>query len=164
MHRNSGIDGFVTLIPSLCLLPPPPFRSQTDGEGTTNTEGGRGGDVSFTKTSQPSIEDLSGGLVTHKTGSVSAQNRYFYFLSFRWIFVRFFFFFSLFLMVSIRWRPGDEAVADCQKHSRPAAKPGGDHVQPAGNSGHTQVEKNPKQFPAGFYLWLTVDPNYSAFN
>lgn len=44
------------------MIPP---RSQTDGEGTANPEtgsGGTGGDVSFTKTSQLSIEDLSGGL------------------------------------------------------------------------------------------------------
>lgn len=53
------------------MEPPPslaPFtmcfsRSQTDGEGTPNAEtgsGGIGGDVSLTKSSQLSIEDLSG--------------------------------------------------------------------------------------------------------
>ncbi|XP_040895283.1 neuron navigator 2 isoform X1 [Toxotes jaculatrix] len=50
--------------PNMATVAPFMYRSQTDGEGTANTDsgsgGGRGGDVSFTKTSQPSIEDLSG--------------------------------------------------------------------------------------------------------
>ncbi|XP_078029930.1 neuron navigator 2 isoform X4 [Epinephelus lanceolatus] len=49
--------------PNTATVAPFMYRSQTDGEGTGNTEsgsGGRGGDVSFTKTSQLSIEDLSG--------------------------------------------------------------------------------------------------------
>uniref|UniRef100_A0A3B4UUZ0 Neuron navigator 3 n=1 Tax=Seriola dumerili TaxID=41447 RepID=A0A3B4UUZ0_SERDU len=49
--------------PNMATVAPFMYRSQTDGEGTANTEtgsGGRGGDGSFTKNSQPSIEDLSG--------------------------------------------------------------------------------------------------------
>uniref|UniRef100_A0A3Q1HDD3 Neuron navigator 3 n=1 Tax=Acanthochromis polyacanthus TaxID=80966 RepID=A0A3Q1HDD3_9TELE len=49
--------------PNMATVAPFMYRSQTDGEGTVNAEtgsGGRGGDVSFTKTSQTSIEDLSG--------------------------------------------------------------------------------------------------------
>ncbi|XP_008302974.1 neuron navigator 2-like, partial [Stegastes partitus] len=49
--------------PNTATVAPFMYRSQTDGEGTVNAEtgsGGRGGDVSFTKTSQTSIEDLSG--------------------------------------------------------------------------------------------------------
>ncbi|XP_059203361.1 neuron navigator 2 isoform X2 [Centropristis striata] len=49
--------------PNTATVAPFMYRSQTDGEGTANTEtssGGRGGDVSFNKTSQLSIEDLSG--------------------------------------------------------------------------------------------------------
>ncbi|XP_056232001.1 neuron navigator 2 isoform X4 [Seriola aureovittata] len=49
--------------PNMATVAPFMYRSQTDGEGTANTEtgsGGRGGDGSFTKTSEPSIEDLSG--------------------------------------------------------------------------------------------------------
>ncbi|XP_028256996.1 neuron navigator 2 isoform X3 [Parambassis ranga] len=49
--------------PNTATVAPFMYRSQTDGEGTVNTEsgsGGRGGDVSFTKTSQTSTEDLSG--------------------------------------------------------------------------------------------------------
>ncbi|XP_074521799.1 neuron navigator 2 isoform X4 [Halichoeres trimaculatus] len=49
--------------PNTATVAPFMYRSQTDGEGTGNTEtglGGIGGDVSFTKSSQLSIEDLSG--------------------------------------------------------------------------------------------------------
>ncbi|XP_030614873.1 neuron navigator 2 [Archocentrus centrarchus] len=49
--------------PNTATVAPFMYRSQTDSEGTVNTEtdsGGRGGDISFTKTSQTSIEDLSG--------------------------------------------------------------------------------------------------------
>ncbi|XP_019123595.2 neuron navigator 2 isoform X4 [Larimichthys crocea] len=49
--------------PNTATVAPFMYRSQTDGEGTANPEtgsGGTGGDVSFTKTSQLSIEDLSG--------------------------------------------------------------------------------------------------------
>uniref|UniRef100_A0A4W6EGQ2 Neuron navigator 3 n=1 Tax=Lates calcarifer TaxID=8187 RepID=A0A4W6EGQ2_LATCA len=47
--------------PNMATVAPFMYRSQTDGEGTAETgSGGRGGDVSFTKTSQTSIEDLSG--------------------------------------------------------------------------------------------------------
>uniref|UniRef100_A0A672Y450 Neuron navigator 3 n=1 Tax=Sphaeramia orbicularis TaxID=375764 RepID=A0A672Y450_9TELE len=49
--------------PNTATVAPFMYRSQTDGEATSNTESssrGRGGDVSFTKTSQTSIEDLSG--------------------------------------------------------------------------------------------------------
>ncbi|CAJ1049586.1 neuron navigator 2 isoform X3 [Xyrichtys novacula] len=49
--------------PNTATVAPFMYRSQTDGEGTANTEtgsGGIGGDVSFTKSSQLSIEDLSG--------------------------------------------------------------------------------------------------------
>ncbi|XP_041639463.1 neuron navigator 2 isoform X2 [Cheilinus undulatus] len=49
--------------PNTATVAPFMYRSQTDGDGTTNTEsgsGGVGGDVSFTKSSQLSIEDLSG--------------------------------------------------------------------------------------------------------
>ncbi|KAM9409588.1 LOW QUALITY PROTEIN: neuron navigator 2 [Pholidichthys leucotaenia] len=49
--------------PNTATVAPFMYRSQTEGEGTVNTEGdsgGRGGDVPFTKTSQTSTEDLSG--------------------------------------------------------------------------------------------------------
>uniref|UniRef100_A0A8D3A6M1 Neuron navigator 3 n=1 Tax=Scophthalmus maximus TaxID=52904 RepID=A0A8D3A6M1_SCOMX len=49
--------------PNMATVAPFMYRSQTDGEGTANTEGGpggRGGDVCFTKTGQTSVEDLSG--------------------------------------------------------------------------------------------------------
>ncbi|XP_026033562.1 neuron navigator 2 isoform X9 [Astatotilapia calliptera] len=49
--------------PNTATVAPFMYRSQTDSEGTVTTEtdsGGRGGDISFTKTSQTSIEDLSG--------------------------------------------------------------------------------------------------------
>ncbi|XP_045887865.1 neuron navigator 2 [Micropterus dolomieu] len=49
--------------PNTATVAPFMYRSQTDCEGIANTEtgsGGIGGDVSFTKTSQLSIEDLSG--------------------------------------------------------------------------------------------------------
>ncbi|KAM7015791.1 LOW QUALITY PROTEIN: neuron navigator 2 [Tautogolabrus adspersus] len=49
--------------PNTATVAPFMYRSQTDGEGTANTEtgpGGIGGDVSFTKSGQLSIEDLSG--------------------------------------------------------------------------------------------------------
>ncbi|KAM9861342.1 neuron navigator 2 [Aulostomus maculatus] len=49
--------------PNMATVAPFMYRSQTDGEGIVNTEtgsGGRVGDVSFIKTSQSSIEDLSG--------------------------------------------------------------------------------------------------------
>uniref|UniRef100_UPI0037E76C0F neuron navigator 2 isoform X2 n=1 Tax=Semicossyphus pulcher TaxID=241346 RepID=UPI0037E76C0F len=49
--------------PNTATVAPFMYRSQIDGEGTLNPEtgsGGIGGDVSFTKTSQLSIEDLSG--------------------------------------------------------------------------------------------------------
>ncbi|XP_061593745.1 neuron navigator 2 isoform X4 [Cololabis saira] len=49
--------------PNTATVAPFMYRSQTDGEGTENTEagsGGRSGDVSCTKTSQTSAEDLSG--------------------------------------------------------------------------------------------------------
>ncbi|KAM6942627.1 neuron navigator 2 isoform 3-T3 [Xenentodon cancila] len=49
--------------PNTATVAPFMYRSQTDGEGTENTDsgsGGRGGDVSCTKTSQTSVEDLSG--------------------------------------------------------------------------------------------------------
>ncbi|XP_034737808.1 neuron navigator 2 isoform X3 [Etheostoma cragini] len=48
--------------PNTATVAPFMYRSQTDGEQPANTEsgsGGRGGDCSFTKTSQISIEDLS---------------------------------------------------------------------------------------------------------
>uniref|UniRef100_A0AAQ6AEC8 Calponin-homology (CH) domain-containing protein n=1 Tax=Amphiprion ocellaris TaxID=80972 RepID=A0AAQ6AEC8_AMPOC len=65
--------------PNMATVAPFMYRSQTDGEGTVNAEtgsGGRGGDVSFTKTSQTSIEDLSGGSSTLETtfdGSVTTD-------------------------------------------------------------------------------------------
>ncbi|KAM9366743.1 neuron navigator 2 [Symphorus nematophorus] len=49
--------------PNTATVAPFMYRSQTDGEGTVDPEtgsGGLGGDVSFTKSSQLSIEDLSG--------------------------------------------------------------------------------------------------------
>ncbi|XP_029952549.1 neuron navigator 2 [Salarias fasciatus] len=49
--------------PNTATVAPFMYRSQTDGEGTVIAEtgsGGRVGDVSFTKTSQTSTEDLSG--------------------------------------------------------------------------------------------------------
>nr|XP_046251075.1 neuron navigator 2 isoform X3 [Scatophagus argus] len=49
--------------PNMATVAPFMYRSQTDGEGPANPEtgsGGIGGDISFTKTSQLSIEDLSG--------------------------------------------------------------------------------------------------------
>ncbi|XP_054464517.1 neuron navigator 2 [Anoplopoma fimbria] len=49
--------------PNTATVAPFMYRSQTDGEEIGNSEtgsAGRGGDVSFTKTSQLSIEDLSG--------------------------------------------------------------------------------------------------------
>ncbi|KAJ4947615.1 hypothetical protein JOQ06_009649, partial [Pogonophryne albipinna] len=49
--------------PNTATVAPFMYRSQTDGLDTEDTEsgsGGRGGDVSFTKSSQLSIEDLSG--------------------------------------------------------------------------------------------------------
>uniref|UniRef100_A0A7N8YK61 Neuron navigator 3 n=1 Tax=Mastacembelus armatus TaxID=205130 RepID=A0A7N8YK61_9TELE len=47
--------------PNTATVAPFMYRSQTDGEGTANTETSSGvGDVSFTKNSQPCIEDLSG--------------------------------------------------------------------------------------------------------
>ncbi|KAM3876676.1 neuron navigator 2 [Diretmus argenteus] len=49
--------------PNTATVAPFMYRSQTDGEGIMHTEtgsGGRGGDIAFTKSSQPSIEDLSG--------------------------------------------------------------------------------------------------------
>ncbi|XP_070693785.1 neuron navigator 2 [Pempheris klunzingeri] len=49
--------------PNMATVAPFMYRSQTDGEGIANTEtgsGGTGGDVPFTKSSQLSIEDLSG--------------------------------------------------------------------------------------------------------
>ncbi|XP_044078629.1 neuron navigator 2 isoform X4 [Siniperca chuatsi] len=49
--------------PNTATVAPFMYRSQTDGEGIANTEtgsGGIGGDISFTKTGQLSIEDLSG--------------------------------------------------------------------------------------------------------
>ncbi|KAM8762553.1 neuron navigator 2 isoform 3-T3 [Acanthopagrus schlegelii] len=49
--------------PNMATVAPFMYRSQTDAEGTGNPEissGGVGGDISFTKTSQLSIEDLSG--------------------------------------------------------------------------------------------------------
>ncbi|XP_033972098.1 neuron navigator 2 isoform X2 [Trematomus bernacchii] len=49
--------------PNTATVAPFMYRSQTDGLDTEDTEsgsGGRGGDISFTKSSQLSIEDLSG--------------------------------------------------------------------------------------------------------
>ncbi|KAM4744556.1 neuron navigator 2 isoform 2-T2 [Anableps anableps] len=49
--------------PNTATVAPFMYRTQTDGEGTVNSESGsveRGGDVSCTKTSQTSTEDLSG--------------------------------------------------------------------------------------------------------
>ncbi|KAM3625695.1 uncharacterized protein V6R79_016289 [Siganus canaliculatus] len=49
--------------PNMATVAPFMYRSQTDGEGTANPEtgtGGIGGDVSFTKSNQLSIEDLEG--------------------------------------------------------------------------------------------------------
>lgn len=60
MHGNSEPMISLPLIRGYVCFP----RSQTDGEGTENPDGGSGGtggDVSFNKTSQLSIEDLSGG-------------------------------------------------------------------------------------------------------
>ncbi|XP_047435818.1 neuron navigator 2 isoform X1 [Mugil cephalus] len=49
--------------PNTATVAPFMYRSQTDVDGTVNAEtgsGGRSGDITFTKTSQTSIEDLSG--------------------------------------------------------------------------------------------------------
>ncbi|XP_056135063.1 neuron navigator 2 [Lampris incognitus] len=49
--------------PNTATVAPFMYRSQTEGDGTVNAEtgsGGRGGEVPFSKNSQPTIEELSG--------------------------------------------------------------------------------------------------------
>ncbi|XP_061620477.1 neuron navigator 2 isoform X3 [Phyllopteryx taeniolatus] len=49
--------------PNMATVAPFMYRSQTDGEGILSSDSssvGRGGDVTFSKNNQPSIEDLSG--------------------------------------------------------------------------------------------------------